>query len=175
MKNMIRVSTMVAAVLALASVGAYANSSTTNIGLSATVSSFDNITCTQSTGGINFGSSITTSGLTSAQAVNCSVTSNDTSAIDVTAYVPHAAPLADTGTDTIANTNIQWSATSGGTYASFAALSGSLSTDDGAVVAQSVTIGYSTAVDFYLKLNVPAAQPAGDYDATMTVAITPHA
>lgn len=175
MKNLIKVSTLVAVVLALSGVGAYAqNSTTATIGLSATVSSFDNITCTQSSGGINFGSSITQSGLTAAQAVNCSVTSNDTSAIDVTAYVPDAAPLTS-GSDTIPNSDISWSATSGGTYASFAALSGSLSGNDGAIVASSVTIGDNTGVDFYLKLNVPAAQPAGDYSATMTVAITPHA
>jgi hypothetical protein len=177
MKNMIKASFLTTAILALASTGAYAaNSTSTTIGLTATVSSFDNISCTQTTLDLNGGTAITASGLSTAQAVNCFVTSNDTSAIDVTAYLPNTSPLTGvTATNTIPNTDIEWSATSGGTYAAFAPLSGDLSTDDGAIVASSITIGDNTPVNFYLKLNVPAAQYADTYSATMTVAITPNA
>jgi hypothetical protein len=178
MKNMIKASFLTTAILALASAGAYAaNSTTATIGLTATVSSFDNITCTQTTLDLNNSIAITASGLTTGQAVNCFVTSNDTSAIDVTAYLPIASPLTGTtATNTIPNTDIEWSATSGGTYAPFAALTTTgLTADDGAIVASSVATGDSTAVNFYLKLNVPAGQLADTYSATMTVAITPHA
>jgi hypothetical protein len=179
MKSTIKASFLTSAILALTSVGAYAaNSSTATIGLTATVSSFDNITCTQSTLDLNGGTSITASGLTTGQAVTCSVTSNDTSAIDVTAYVPNTSPLTGTtsSSNTIPNTDIEWSATSGGTYTPFAALTGTgLTADDGAIVASSITIGNNTAVNFYLALNVPAAQPADTYNAVLTVAITPHA
>jgi hypothetical protein len=165
---------MVAAVLALASMGAYAATSTT-IGLTATISSFDNITCTQTTVDLNAGTAIVASGLTTAQAINCFVTSNDVAAIDVTAYLPIASPLTGvTATNTIANSNIEWSAAAGGTYAPFAALTGAgLTADDGAIVASGVTAGDLTPVNFFLKLNVPAAKLADTYSATMTVAITP--
>ena len=159
MKNTIRTSLMAAAVLALASMGAYAqNHSTTTLGLTATVSSFDNITA---------------SGLTTGHAVNCSVTSNDIAPIDVTVSIPTANPLTGvtTALPTLANTLIEWSPTSGGTYAYFASL---VTGSDGAIVAKSITIGDATPVDFYLKLNVPAATPADVYSATLTVAITPH-
>jgi hypothetical protein len=174
MKNTIRTSLMAAAVLALASMGAYAqNHSTTTLGLTATVSSFDNITCTQSTVDLNAGAAITASGLTTGHAVNCSVTSNDIAPIDVTVSIPTANPLTGvtTALPTLANTLIEWSPTSGGTYAYFASL---VTGSDGAIVAKSITIGDATPVDFYLKLNVPAATPADVYSATLTVAITPH-
>lgn len=177
MKNIIRTTSMVAAVLALASMGAYAqNATSTTIGLTATVSSFDNITCTQSTVDLNNGVAIVASGLTTGHAVNCFVTSNDVTAVDVTAYLPITSPLTGTTTpaNTIANTNIQWSATAGGTFAPFAPLTGDLVADDGAIVATSVAQGDATAVNFFLKLNVPTATPADTYNATMTVAITPH-
>jgi hypothetical protein len=170
---------MVATVLALASVGAYAqtNVKSVTIGLTATVSSFDNIGCTQTTVDLNAGTAITASGLTTAQAVNCLVTSNDITAIDVTVYLPHANPLAGVtaGLPTIANSNIEWSAAAGGTYVAFAALTGTdLTANDGAIVAQSVAIANNTAVNFFLKLNVPVAQAADVYSGTLTVAITPH-
>jgi hypothetical protein len=178
MKDIIRIPFTAAAVLALASMGAYAqNATSTTIGLTATVSSFDNITCTQSTVDLNNGVAIVASGLTTGHAVNCFVTSNDVTAVDVTAYLPITSPLTGTTTpaNTIANTNIQWSATAGGTFAPFAALTATgLTADDGAIVASSVLQGDATAVDFFLKLNVPIATPADTYSATMTVAITPH-
>ena len=179
MKNTIRTSLMAAAVLALASMGAYAqNVTSVNIGLTATVSSFDNISCTQTTLDLNNKVAIVASGLTTAQAVNCFVTSNDITPIDVTVYLPTASPLVGvtTGLPTIANTNIEWSAATGGTYASFATLTATgLTADDGAIVAQSVAIANGTPVNFFLKLNVPIAQAADVYSATLTVAITPHA
>lgn len=178
MKNIIRTSSMVAAVLALASMGTYAqNSTTATIGLTATVAAFDNITCTQTTVDLNAGAAIVASGLTTSQAVNCFVTSNDVTPVDVTAYLPIATPLTGvtTAKPTIANTNIEWSATTGGTFAPFAALTATgLTADDGAIVATSVITGDATPVNFFLKLNVPIATPADVYSATMTVAITPH-
>jgi hypothetical protein len=177
MRNTIKTSVLAIGFLALASVGAFAtgNSSTTTIGLTATVSSFDNITCTQSTVDLNGGTAITASGLTPAQAVNCSVTTNDAAAMDVTAYLPHASPLTGTtSSNTIANSAIQWSQSSTSGFAAFAPLTGSLSTYDGAIVQNSVALGDATGVSFYLKLAVPAGQHADTYSATMTVAITPH-
>ena len=177
MRNIVKTAFLVAGVLALTSAGAYAdNSSSANIGLTATVSSFDNITCTQTGAGISFGSSITASGATAAQAVNCEVTSNDATAADVIAYLPDASPLTGTvSATTIPSTDISWSATSGGTYAPFAGLTQSgYDTDTGAVVQASVTQGTNTAVNFYLELNVPAATVPDTYTATMTVAIIPH-
>jgi hypothetical protein len=178
MRNTIKTSVLAITFLALASVGAFAadNKTSTTIGLSATVSSFDNISCTQTTVDLNGGTAITASGLTAAQAINCFVTTNDTAAMDVTAYLPTASPLKGaTATNTIPNTAIQWSATSGGTYTPFATLTASgLTADDGAIVASSVTLGDLTPVNFYLKLAVPAHQLADTYSATMTVAITPH-
>jgi hypothetical protein len=177
MRNLLKTGLLAAGILALTSAGAEAqNSTSANIGLSATISSFDNISCTQTSGGISFGSSITASGATAAQAVNCSVTSNDSSAVNVTAYLPTAAPLTGgTTSATIPSTDISWSATSGGTYVPFAVLSGSYSADTGAVVATGVSQGTNTAVNFYLELNVPASQVPDTYTATMTVAITPTA
>jgi hypothetical protein len=178
MKNSIRTSIMVASVLALASMGAYAaNSSTTTIGITATVSSFDNIACTQTTVDLNGGVGITASGPTAAQAVNCTVTSNDVAAMDVTAYLPHLTPLTGSGSSSnkLANTLIGWNADGSSTFAQFAALSGTLSADDGAIVATSVTLGDSVGVDFYLNLSVPVNTKADSYSATLTVAITPHA
>jgi hypothetical protein len=177
MRNTIKTSVLAITFLALASVGAFAagNSSTASIGLKATVSSFDNITCTQTTLDFNAGADITASGLTPAQPITCSVTTNDTAAMDVTAYLPIGSPLPGvTTSNTIANSNIKWSATTGGTYAPFSALTGDLSVNDGAIVASSVTLGDATPVSFFLKLAVPAGQHADVYSATMTVAITPH-
>ncbi len=169
--------TLAAAVLALVSVGAFAapNSSTTTVGLTATVSSFDNITCTQTSVDLNNGVNITASGLTTGHVINCFVTSNDTSAIDATAYLPDASPLTGTNpSNTIPNSDIEWSASSGGTYVALSALGGSLSGNDGAIVATNVGTGNAIPVTFYLKLNVPAGQPADSYSATLTVAITPE-
>jgi hypothetical protein len=174
MRNTIKTSVLAITFLALASVGAFAdaNQTSTTIGLSATVSSFDNITCTQTTVDLNGGSAITASGLTPAQPVACSVTTNDTSTMSVTAYIPTGTLLTGvTTSNTIANTAIQWSATSGGTFAAFAPLTG---LGDGAVVKSSVAVGDATPVSFYLQLAVPAGQHADTYSATMTVAITPH-
>ncbi|MGD0479832.1 MAG: hypothetical protein ABSA42_06650 [Terracidiphilus sp.] len=178
MRNTIKTSVLAITFLALASVGAFADANQTSatIGLTATVSSFDNITCTQNGLGVdlNGGTGITKSGLTAtSMAVNCSVTTNDPAAMDVTASVPHLSPLTGaTSSATIPNTDIQWSANSTTGFAAFAPLSGSL---DGAVVASSVALGDGVGVDFYLKLAVPAGQLADTYSATMTVAITPHA
>jgi hypothetical protein len=68
MKNSIRTSIMVASVLALASMGAYAAKliRLLLIGITATVSSFDNIACTQTTVDLNGGAGITASGPTAA-------------------------------------------------------------------------------------------------------------
>jgi hypothetical protein len=97
--------------------------------------------------------------------------------MDVTAYLPHLTPLTGSGSSSnkLANTLIGWNADGSSTFAQFAALSGSLSADDGAIVATSVTLGDSVGVDFYLNLSVPVNTKADSYSATLTVAITPHA
>lgn len=175
MRKICQASLLAAAVLSLVNVAHAANTTTTTVGLSATISSFDNITCSTAT--VDFGDSITVSGLTPAQEVSCSVSSNDSTAVNVTAYVPDANPLTGTNVEnTIPNSDIEWSGSSGGTYTAFAALTAGTNIpagSDGAQVATGVTPGSDTPVNFYLKLNVPAAQLADTYSATMTVAITP--
>ncbi len=176
MKNTIKVSLLASAVFALASVGAYAqNATSVNITLTATIGSFDNITCTQTALDLNGGTTITTSGLTPGQLVNCFVTTNDTAAQDVTAYLPIADPLTGTiAANTIPNTAIEWSTAAASGFAHFAPLTAAgLTADDGAIVASGVTVGDSTPVNFYLALDVPAGQRADTYSAILTVAITP--
>lgn len=177
MRNTLKHLTLAAAFLALATTGAFASDQTSaTIGLTATVSSFDNITCVQSTLDLNGGVGIAFSGLTGGQAVNCSVSSNDDVPVNLTAYMSDGAPLTGTNpSNTIANTNIEWSATSGGTYVPFAALSGDLAGNTGAVVVTGVESGDSVAANFFLALNVPPTQAADTYSGTLTVAITPGA
>jgi hypothetical protein len=125
---------------------------------------------------LNGGTGITASGPTAAQAVNCTITSNDTAAMDVTAYLPHLSPLTGSGSSShkLANALIGWNSDGGSSFTQFAALTGDLLADDGAVVASSVALGDTVGVDFFLNLNVPANTKADTYSAILTVAITPH-
>lgn len=176
MKNTFKFSALATAILAMASVSAFAaNSTTANISLTATVSSFDNITCTQSSVDLNSSNAITASGTTASQTINCSVTTNDAVAQDVVAYLPHTSPLTS-GTDTIPNSVIE-SSPAGTTWTSFADLTSfGLTGDDGARVATSVTIGDATAISFLVRLNIPTdgSVKVGNYSGTMTVEIVAH-
>lgn len=180
MKNGFKAFVLTATVFALATAGAHAqNQTSTTINLTATVGSFDNISCTQTTLDLNGGVPITSGGImTPGQAVNCIVTSNDSSPDNVTAYL--ATPLTGLNpVNTIPSTNIEWSATDGG-FQPFTALTGSIvnggasfTGDTGAQIATAVAAGTNTPVNFFLALQVPAGQAADTYSAVMTVAITP--
>jgi hypothetical protein len=170
---------LTATVFALATAGAHAqNNTSTNITLTATIGSFDNITCAQSTVDLNGGAPITSGGImTPGQPVTCLVTSNDAAPDNVTAYL--ATPMTGVNpANTIPSTDINWSATDGN-FTPFAALTGttvsgtSFTGDIGAQVATAVAAGTNTAVNFFLALQVPAGQAADTYTGVMVVAITP--
>lgn len=179
MRTICKASLLTAAMLSLVSIGrATSNQTTATIPLTATISSFDNISCSTNSLDFGVGSAITSGGLTSAQEIQCTVASNDSTAVNVTAYLTSQLTGTTNSDNTIPSTAIEWSATSGGTYAAFAALtpgtnipSNSVGAQIATGVAQSAT--QTTAVDFWLELNVPYNQPADSYTGTLTVAITP--
>jgi hypothetical protein len=179
MKTGFKAFVLTATVFALASAGAHAqNQTSTTIALTATVGSFDNITCTQTTVDLNGGVTITAGSiLTPGQAINCSVSSNDSIPDNVTAYI--STPLTGTAnsSDTIPGGAIEWSVTNAG-FTPFTAISGNIVggstfTGFGAQVATAVAAGANTPVNFFLALQVPAGQAADTYNGTLTVAITP--
>lgn len=171
MSNTLQASLLTAAVLSLANI-AHA-STTASVTLTATISGADSISCSSSVD-LNAGANITSTGVTtSPQTVTCSVSNNETDGVTETAYM--TTPLTSSA-NTIASTNISWSATFGGTYAPFAALtSGVGNGDTGAVINTDIASGSGTAANFYLELSVPAQQAPGTYSGTMVVAITANA
>jgi hypothetical protein len=185
MKNVIKVSLLAAAVLALANVTAYAATSTTaTIAVSADVGSFDNITCTQTAGGIAFGTSgspLTASGWTTPAIVNCAITANDTYGEDVNIYLSGtltgvSGPAA-TGPSTIATSLFGYNTTGDASYTTVSSVaSGTYGGDYGsaaAVLTDQAASGTGSFA-FYLGLNVPATQPSGSYTGVnLIVAITP--
>lgn len=150
------------------------NQTSTTIQLTAQVSSFDNISCSQSTLDLNGGSAITQSGTTVAQPVNCSVTTNDTADQSVTVYVSSSLIGSGDASNTIPDTAIEWGTSSSGSFTPFTSQTGGVADGKyGAVVAGDVPVGDNQPVNFYLTLDVPAGQHADTYNGTLTVAITP--
>ena len=125
MKNMFSTSLMVAAVLALMSVAAYASGPeavSSAITLNATVTT-DNVVDCSATGTINFGSALVQGATSAAKEISCNVTDNDSGGVDMYVYGTVALTGEGSSSNTIALSNIQWSTTSGGSYTAFADVS----------------------------------------------------
>ena len=175
MKIINSASILASAVLALASVGAYAQTSTTaTVQLQAMVSSFDNITCDTGIVDLNGGMPITNPGPTMPQSILCFVTSNDLAPVNITAYIPDANPLTGmNGNFQIQNFNISAGPAPFDLMPFQPLTIDGLPGNDGVVVATGIPEGPDFPVNFWLQLNVPNNTPADLYTAVLTVAITP--
>jgi hypothetical protein len=178
MNNAIKASILASAVLAFASIGAYAqppsNSTTATVQLQATVSSWDNITC-QPTVDLGGGMPIANQGPTTPQPVSCNVTSNDINPISLTAYILDSAPL--TGINAhfqISNFQVSAGPSPFSLMSFQPILVNGLSGNDGVVVQNFVPQGLNMNSTFFMSLFVPFNTPADTYQAILTVAITPN-
>lgn len=180
MKNTVKASLLAVAVLALASVSAYAQltettqtvGAQTTIGISATVASFDSISCNPYVD-LNANSPITNPGATVAQPVFCKYATNDAFPMDVTVYLPDATPLTGFSGAIIPNSNIL-AGPNPGSMSPLQPLSNGLQGNDGLVVLTAITPSSGANLNFYLALNVPQFTLADTYNAILTVAITPE-
>jgi hypothetical protein len=171
MKNAFKVSILAVAALAL-SAGAFAQNASTNIQIQANVSAFDNINCLTNFVDLGGGMSITNSGQTGTQPVECNVTSNDSYPVNITAYLPTTAPLTGINPSNRISNYFIWGGQSG-SMAPFQPLSGGLTGNDGLIVASDIPHGSNVPVFFLLSLNIPTNTVADMYSATLTIAITP--
>lgn len=177
MNNAIKASVLASALLALASVGAYASSSGAVSGaitLNATVQTDDAVDCS-ATGTVNFGSALVQSATSSAQAISCNVTDNDSAGVNMYVYGTVALTGEGSSSNTIDLTNISFSATGTG-YTAFSDVSAATGVTSavGGEVYTGLASGLNAAAEnFYLELTVPANQPADTYSTTVVVGIVP--